>query len=153
MWAGARIDPLLGLAAGGVCLAIPVARNAVRSYRTVSPLPPDPATRFGGLFSVALSVGPQPAGRRIEPVRRFAALDFPSTVPLRRGKPLRSFAARTFLTTGQNKPRRAATSDPHQLIIRTSQGKVRRRRAFLTQVAVRLRFRPRQRALAQPLGR
>ena len=30
---------IFGLAAGGVCLAIGVATNAVRSYRTISPLP------------------------------------------------------------------------------------------------------------------
>ena len=32
--------PLLGLAPGGVCRASPVTGGAVRSYRTVSPLPP-----------------------------------------------------------------------------------------------------------------
>jgi len=31
--------PLFGLAPGGVCRAAPVARGAVRSYRTLSPLP------------------------------------------------------------------------------------------------------------------
>jgi hypothetical protein len=31
--------PILGLAPGGVCPASPVARTAVRSYRTISPLP------------------------------------------------------------------------------------------------------------------
>jgi len=31
--------PLLGLAPGGVCHAAPLARGAVRSYRTISPLP------------------------------------------------------------------------------------------------------------------
>jgi hypothetical protein len=30
---------LFGLAAGGVCLAVRVTPNAVRSYRTISPLP------------------------------------------------------------------------------------------------------------------
>ena len=34
-----RPVPLFGLAPGGVCRAVPVARPAVRSYRTVSPLP------------------------------------------------------------------------------------------------------------------
>jgi len=33
------VPPLFGLAPGGACLAIPVARNAVRSYRTISTLP------------------------------------------------------------------------------------------------------------------
>ncbi len=42
---------LLDLAPGGVYPAAAVARSAVRSYRTFSPLP----TRAGGLFSVALS--------------------------------------------------------------------------------------------------
>src|SRR5690606_32497498 len=37
---GPNAVPLLGLAAGGVCHAAPVTRNAVRSYRTLSPLPP-----------------------------------------------------------------------------------------------------------------
>src|SRR5499427_7802117 len=48
---------LFGLAPGGVCRAASVAGNAVRSYRTVSPLPRLNATRRGGLFSVALSLG------------------------------------------------------------------------------------------------
>ena len=56
--AGAR--SLFGLAPGGVCRAVPVARSAVRSYRTLSPLPPgEPG---GGLLSVALSLGSPPAG-------------------------------------------------------------------------------------------
>jgi hypothetical protein len=51
---------LFGLAPGGVCRAASVAGNAVRSYRTVSPLPRLNATRRGGLFSVALSLGLPP---------------------------------------------------------------------------------------------
>src|SRR5215813_3522115 len=47
---------LFGLAPGGVCRAAAVAGSAVRSYRTVSPLPRPNATRRGGLFSVALSL-------------------------------------------------------------------------------------------------
>jgi hypothetical protein len=35
----AAAPPLFGLAPGGVCRAAPVARTAVRSYRTLSPLP------------------------------------------------------------------------------------------------------------------
>jgi len=57
-WFGISPAPLLfGLAPGGVCRAVSVAGNAVRSYRTVSPLPRLNATRRGGLFSVALSLG------------------------------------------------------------------------------------------------
>ena len=45
--------PLFGLASGGVCRAISITRNAVRSYRTLSPLP----LKNGGLLSAALSIG------------------------------------------------------------------------------------------------
>jgi hypothetical protein len=51
---------LFGLAPGGVCRAACVAAGAVRSYRTVSPLPRLYATHRGGLFSVALSLGSRP---------------------------------------------------------------------------------------------
>jgi hypothetical protein len=58
-----RRPPLFGLAPGGVYPANPVTRVAVRSYRTVSPLPQ--ANALGGLFSVALSLGsPPPAVSR-----------------------------------------------------------------------------------------
>ena len=53
--------PLFGLAPGGVYHAIPVTSNAVRSYRTLSPLPVSLRT-IGGLLSVALSLGSRPAG-------------------------------------------------------------------------------------------
>src|SRR6478672_5827801 len=56
----APLPSLFGLAPGGVCRAVSVAGNAVRSYRTVSPLPRLYATRRGGLFSVALSLGLPP---------------------------------------------------------------------------------------------
>jgi len=46
--------PLFGFAPGGACRAAHVAMRAVRSYRTISPLP------CGGLFSVALSLGLPP---------------------------------------------------------------------------------------------
>ena len=51
--AGRAMVPLFGLAPGGVCPATDVATGAVRSYRTISPLP----VTAGGIFSVALSVG------------------------------------------------------------------------------------------------
>jgi hypothetical protein len=60
---------LFGFAPGGVCRAAGVAASAVRSYRTVSPLPPLPIPApqagevrvgDGGLFSVALSLGLPP---------------------------------------------------------------------------------------------
>jgi len=52
---------LFGFAPGGVYRAAPVARRAVRSYHTLSPLP----DKSGGLLSVALSLGsPPPAINR-----------------------------------------------------------------------------------------
>ena len=61
-----RRPPLFGLAPGGVYPAAPVARGAVRSCRTVSPLPARGRSCVrGGLFSVALSLGsPPPAVNR-----------------------------------------------------------------------------------------
>ena len=59
-WGLFPVPSLFGLAPGGVCRAVSVAGNAVRSYRTVSPLPRLYATRRGGLFSVALSLGLPP---------------------------------------------------------------------------------------------
>src|SRR3954453_10612216 len=56
----APLPSLFGLAPGGVCRAAAVAGSAVRSYRTVSPLPRQYTTRRGGLFSVALSLGLPP---------------------------------------------------------------------------------------------
>ena len=47
--------PLFGLAPGGVYPATGVTTGAVRSYRTISPLPFP--KKLGGIFSVALSVG------------------------------------------------------------------------------------------------
>jgi len=53
-----RHGSLFDLAPGGVCPAATVAGGAVRSYRTLSPLPGGP----GGLLSVALSLGSPPPG-------------------------------------------------------------------------------------------
>ena len=61
-WVGRK---LLALARGGVCRAPLVTQRAVRSYRTVSPLPA--AEAAGGLFSVALSLTQQRAGGRYPP--------------------------------------------------------------------------------------
>ena len=76
----AKATFLFGLAPGGVCRADSVTRVAVRSYRTVSPLPA-PLLALGGLLSVALSVGSRPPGVTWHLVRRSP--DFP---PPLRGK-------------------------------------------------------------------
>jgi len=49
---GHTIVSLFGLAPGGVYPATDIAISAVRSYRTISPLPAE----TGGIFSVALSI-------------------------------------------------------------------------------------------------
>ena len=61
--AGRMIVPLFGLAPGGVFPATSVARRAVRSYRTISPLPAPECRRyiFCGTF------------RRLAPPRRYLA--------------------------------------------------------------------------------
>jgi len=58
----AALPSLFGFAPGVVCPAVSVAGNAVRSYRTFSPLPADAAcaAMAGGSFSVALSLGSPP---------------------------------------------------------------------------------------------
>jgi len=64
--AGHAIAPLFGLAPGGVCRAVVVADAAVRSYRTVSPLPraPKGAVRRSSLCCTF---------RRLAPPRRYLA--------------------------------------------------------------------------------
>ena len=56
--AGFPATSLFGLAPGGVCRAVRVATCAVRSYRTISPLPAPPLRVARRRYlSVALSVG------------------------------------------------------------------------------------------------
>src|SRR5947207_7628236 len=59
-----RLPLLLGLAPGGVYPAAAVAGGAVRSYRTISPLPPavPKAEQARRCVSVALSLGSPPPG-------------------------------------------------------------------------------------------
>ena len=64
-----EMPPLFGLAPGGVCRAASVTVRAVRSYRTLSPLPGPKARRFAfcGTFP-----GVAPAGRYPAPCFRGA---------------------------------------------------------------------------------
>jgi hypothetical protein len=83
-----RTAPLFGLAPGGVYPATPVASGAVRSYRTISPLPfrlthsprgrPRTNAKIGGIFSAALSVGSRPPGVTWHPA--LWSPDFPPSV-------------------------------------------------------------------------
>ncbi len=74
-----RSSFLFGLAPGGVCHAASVASRAVRSYRTVSPLPVPFGfalpRAIGGLFSAALSVALRRPGVTRHPALRSS--DFP----------------------------------------------------------------------------
>ena len=61
---GPGAPSLLGLAPGGVYPATPVAGGAVRSYRTLSPLPVFAPEGFGGRFAFCGTFpGVAPAGR------------------------------------------------------------------------------------------
>jgi hypothetical protein len=85
---GAR--SLFGLAPGGACHAVPVAGPAVRSYRTLSPLPSEP--RLG---------------------RRFALCGaFPRVAPGGCCPPPCRYGARTFLPRAQGAGATARPSDP-----------------------------------------
>ena len=61
--------PLFGLAPGGACHAVPIAGSAVRSYRTLSPLPA-PKLRRSALCGAVPRV--TPGGRYPPPCRRGA---------------------------------------------------------------------------------
>jgi hypothetical protein len=79
---------LFGLAPGGVCHAAGVTAGAVRSYRTVSPLPRLNATHRGGLFSVALSLGSHPPDVIRHRLSTEPGLSSPATFRFRRsGRP------------------------------------------------------------------
>src|SRR5690242_12515220 len=67
----ASAPPLFGLAPGGVCRAVSVTKDAVRSYRTLSPLPSFAKAPEGGLLSVALSLGSPPP----EVIRHRASME------------------------------------------------------------------------------
>ncbi len=67
---------LFGFAPGGVCPAAAVTSGAVRSYRTLSPLP---LQCKGGLLSVALSLGSPPPGVTRHRVSMEPGLSSPAT--------------------------------------------------------------------------
>ena len=90
---GPHVVPLFGLAPSGVYPATCVATGAVRSYRTIStlPVPKD----FGGIFSVALSVGSRRPG-----VTWHSALWSPDFPP-EKGKPFSSdYLANSMTSVG-----------------------------------------------------
>src|SRR5690349_13595142 len=64
---------LFGLAPGGACLAIPVTRNAVGSYPTLSPLPRTSPGRFA--FCGAIPRLPGFPVHRADVIRRLAIVE------------------------------------------------------------------------------
>ena len=70
--AEAGAPPLFGLAPGGVCRAVAVAGGAVRSYRTLSPLPADRRAACGRSALCGTFPRVAPAGRYPAPCLRGA---------------------------------------------------------------------------------
>ncbi len=96
------LSPLLGLAPGGVYRAAPVTGGAVRSYRTLSPLPAGTPKRTGRRFAFCGTFpGVAPAGRYPAPLFPWSP-DFPP--PLDQPKPAAGAAIRP---SGTPRPRRA----------------------------------------------
>jgi len=87
--AEAGVPSLLGLAPGGVYRAVLVTENAVRSYRTLSPLPASKGMprKSGGLLSVALSLGSPPPGVTRHRVSVEPGLSSPGTAEAARRRP------------------------------------------------------------------
>jgi hypothetical protein len=79
---------LFGLAPGGVCHAADVTAGAVRSYRTISPLPRRTQKCRGGMFSVALSLDSHPPDVIRHRLSAEPGLSSPATFRFRRsGRP------------------------------------------------------------------
>lgn len=97
------VPPLFDLAPGGVYRAAPVARGAVRSYRTLSPLPaPRSPERAGGRRFAFCGTFP-----RVAPARRYLA-------PFFRGA--RTFLPPTaFAIVGRRPSGRLAGGDPRRI--------------------------------------
>ena len=96
-------DSYLVLLRVGFTIAAPVTSRAVRSYRTISPLPVAEAT--GGMLSVALSVGSRPPG-----VTWHLARWSPDFPPSRQGE--RSPGRLGIQTTPCRAPRQARCHGP-----------------------------------------
>ena len=106
-----NMPPLFGLAPGGVYPAAPVTGGAVRSYRTLSPLPAFAPEGFAGRFAFCGTFpGVAPAGRYPAPCSRGAR----TFLPLRRrrgGRPSGRLARRSIVRNGAiGKARRTGSS-------------------------------------------
>jgi hypothetical protein len=82
------LPSLFGFAPGVVCRAAPVARRAVGSYPTLSPLPRrSPKATAGGLLSVALSLGSPPPDVIRHRISMEPGLSSPAAFRLSRVRP------------------------------------------------------------------
>jgi len=105
---------LFGLAPGGVCRAATIARRAVSSYLTISPLPP--AVAGGGVFSVALSSGSPPPGVTRHPALRSP--DFPPVPAFAAREPAATWPPRTLIPSGADRSRGSPGIRPPVLLAR-----------------------------------
>ena len=102
----AGASSLFGLAPGGACHAVPVARSAVGPYPTLSPLPLALLTREGRFAFCGAVPGIAPGGRYPPPCRRGARTFLP--LPVRKGAtarpsgPSSEWAGMTPGSTGQS---------------------------------------------------
>src|SRR5215204_4640024 len=78
----ARTRRIFGLAAGGVCRAIDVTIDAVRSYRTISPLPEDRGSKIESRRSQELSCDARSSILDPQSSGGIFLLHFPSDSPL-----------------------------------------------------------------------
>ena len=120
---GPRARCLRGLAGGGVYPAIPVTRDAVRSYRTFSPLPVDRSHGpIGGVFSVALSLARRSGPVAVSHHRALSSSDFPPGVRRPQAVAWPALLRRTFyletecnsISQTRERGRPAMTDRPHR---------------------------------------
>src|SRR5690606_28516703 len=92
---------LFGLAPGGVCPAALVTENAVRSYRTISPLPAKPTEAASGRY-IFCGTFPEVAfaGRYPAPYLRGARTFLPTTKKGLKPSPL-AYLRKPFIAVGR----------------------------------------------------
>ena len=110
------MPPLFGLAPGGVCPAATVTGGAVRSYRTLSPLPvcaPGMARGIEGRFAFCGTFpGVAPAGRYPAPCFRGARTFLPSQVSHMRKAAIRPSDSMNVAITGATVKRKRSRPFP-----------------------------------------
>jgi hypothetical protein len=103
-----RASLLFGLAPGGACRAADVAACAVRSYRTLSPLPRRTfRPRLGGLLSVALSLGSPPP----DVIRRRVRMEPGLSSALRKAAAVRPTGSKGHMSAGRRRSRGKGTGE------------------------------------------